>query len=363
MHRAARYVDPVKYRFLRVPQRAFAELHGGTKRDGGLDRQHELAFRDGDATLCNENFTAKDFDLSLPRIAFLGIGLMGKPMATRLLQAGFPLTAWNRTPAKAAVLEQLGATVAPGLDEICAGGSPAMVITMLEAGAAVQEVLDRLAPILAPGVLVIDMSSTRQSEAQGFHRMLADRGIAFMDAPVSGGVLGAEAGTLAIMAGGADVDFGRAEPALKVLGRPTLVGPAGCGQLAKLCNQLIVGGTLDIVAEALLLAQAGGADPAAVRAALRGGFAESRILEVHGQRMLDRNFLPGGQVKSQAKDMENILAAALAAGLELPVASLVAEHYRALLDRQPRADQSAVLLELERRNPGHRVGPAADQLP
>jgi 3-hydroxyisobutyrate dehydrogenase-like beta-hydroxyacid dehydrogenase len=110
------------------------------------------------------------------------------------------------------------------------------------------------------------------------------------------------------------------------MGRPTLVGPAGCGQIAKLCNQLIVGGTLNIVAEALLLAQAGGADPTAVRAAIRGGFAESRILEVHGQRMLDRNFMPGGQVKSQFKDLENVLIAANNAGLRLPVTELVTEN-------------------------------------
>jgi 3-hydroxyisobutyrate dehydrogenase-like beta-hydroxyacid dehydrogenase len=150
---------------------------------------------------------------------------------------------------------------------------------------------------------------------------------------------------------------------LKTLGRPTLVGPAGCGQIAKLCNQLIVGGTLDIVAEALLLAQAGGADPVAVRAAIRGGFAESRILEVHGQRMLERNFLPGGQVKSQAKDLENALIAATAAGISLPLAELVTQHFRNILDAVPHADQSAVLLALEQLNPGQRVGQGPDKLP
>jgi 2-hydroxy-3-oxopropionate reductase len=147
------------------------------------------------------------------------------------------------------------------------------------------------------------------------------------------------------------------------MGRPTRVGPAGCGQLAKLCNQLIVGGTLSIVAEALLLAQAGGADPAAVRAAIRGGFAESRILGVHGQRMLDRNFMPGGQVKSQAKDMENILVAAQAANIALPVTELVTQMYRSILDAVPNADQSAALLALESLNPGTRVGDGPDRLP
>ena len=184
-----------------------------------------------------------------------------------------------------------------------------------------------------------------------------------MDAPVSGGVVGAEAGTLAIMAGGSAPCFARARTVLCALGQPTLVGPPGSGQLAKLCNQLIVGGTLNLVAEALLLAQAGGADPAAVRNALRGGFAESRILEVHGQRMLDRNFMPGGQVKSQSKDMDNILAAAGALHLKLPQAELIAAVYRRLLGTSPQADQSAALLDLEHNNPGIRLGNGSDRLP
>ena len=238
-----------------------------------------------------------------------------------------------------------------------------IVITMLEAGPVVADVLQQAMPGMKQGALVIDMSSTRQSEAQELHAKLAAKGIAFIDAPVSGGVVGAEAGTLAIMAGGSAADFSRAEPVLKIMGHPTLVGPAGCGQVAKLCNQLIVGGTLAIIAEALLLAQAGGADPAAVRTAIRGGFAESRILEVHGQRMLERNFMPGGQVKSQAKDMENVLIAASAAGVHLPVAELVTQTYRSILDILPNADQSAALLALERLNPGKRVGSAPDKLP
>lgn len=298
---------------------------------------------------------------ALPMIAFLGIGLMGNPMASRLLRAGYPLTAWNRTRAKAESLGVLGASIA---DEPAAAVRQAdIVITMLEAGPVVRSVLEAAIPALRPDALVIDMSSTRQSEAQEFQLLLQTHGVAFVDAPVSGGVLGAEAGTLAIMAGGSIEDFTRAEPVLKVMGRPTLVGPAGCGQIAKLCNQLIVGGTLCIIAEALLLAQAGGANPEAVRTALRGGFAESRILEVHGQRMLDRNFLPGGQVKSQTKDLENVLVAAAAAGLTLPVAELVTENFRSILDAVPNADQSAALLALERINPGKRVGDAPDKLP
>ena len=294
-----------------------------------------------------------------PSIAFLGIGLMGRPMATRLLEAGFPLTAWNRTRAKAAALP--GAIVATSPSAAVAQAD--IVITMLEAGPIVIEVIDQILPALLTDALVIDMSSTRQAEAKDLHEKLAARSIAFLDAPVSGGVIGAAAGSLAIMAGGSAKDFARAVEVFKVLGRPTHVGGPGCGQLAKLCNQLIVGGTLNIIAEALLLAQAGGADPAAVRQALRGGFAESRILEVHGQRMLERNFMPGGQVTSQAKDMENILAAAASAGLHLPLTEAVTQLFTSLLGRVPHADQSAALLAIEAINPGVRLGVMPDQLP
>lgn len=299
--------------------------------------------------------------MTLPKVAFLGIGLMGRPMATRLLQAGYSLVAWNRSRSKAEALSALHADVADSPADAVRDAD--IVITMLEAGPAVAEVIQLAMPSLQRGALVIDMSSTRQSEAQAMHTILLERGVAFIDAPVSGGVVGAEAGTLAIMAGADKEDFARAEPVLRVMGRPTLVGPPGCGQVAKLCNQLIVGGTLAIVAEALLLAQAGGADPVAVRTAIRGGFAESRILEVHGQRMLERNFMPGGQVKSQTKDLENVLIAAAAAGVHLPVTELVTQAYRSILDTLPNADQSAALLALERLNPGKRVGDAPDRLP
>ena len=295
-----------------------------------------------------------------PTIAFLGIGLMGKPMAKNLLKAGYQVTVWNRTASKAEALATEGARLA--LSPAIAAQAD-ILITMLEAGPQVKDVIELALDSIVPGSLVIDMSSTKQAEAEALHQLLANRGIHFIDAPVSGGVLGAEAASLAIMAGGSAEQFARAEPVLAAMGRATLVGPAGCGQLAKLCNQLIVGATLDIIAEALLLAQAGGADPAAVRQAIRGGFAESRLLEVHGQRMLERNFMPGGQVKSQAKDMENVLIAAANAGITLPVAELVTEHYRSLLKRTPNADQSAVLLALEERNHGKRVGTAADKLP
>ncbi|MDC8759407.1 NAD(P)-dependent oxidoreductase [Janthinobacterium sp. hw3] len=294
------------------------------------------------------------------KIAFLGIGLMGEPMVRRLLQAGYFVTVWNRTQSKAETLLPAGAVVAASVAEAVRGAD--VVISMLEAGPVVGQVIDAALAALPADALWVDMSSTRQSEAQAFHRRLSDSGRHFIDAPVSGGVGGAAAGTLAIMAGGSAADYARVEAVFGALGRPTLVGPAGSGQVAKLCNQLIVGATLNVVAEALLLAQAAGADPAAVRGAIRGGFAESRILDVHGQRMLERNFVAGGQVKSQLKDMQNILAAAAAAGVTLPLTELVAERYASLAGSHATADHSAALLALEQLNPGCRLGSAADRL-
>jgi 3-hydroxyisobutyrate dehydrogenase-like beta-hydroxyacid dehydrogenase len=299
--------------------------------------------------------------MTLPTLAFLGIGLMGRPMATRLAQSGYPLYAWNRTPAKAEALRNSHAIPQADLAEAVRGAD--IVISTLEAGPVVGKVLDAALAALRPGTLWIDMSSTRQDEALDFHARLKTAGCRFIDAPVSGGVLGAEVGALAIMAGGVAADFTEAEPVLRVMGSPTLVGPAGSGQVAKLCNQLIVGATINVVAEALLLAQAAGADPAAVREAIRGGFAGSRVLEVHGQRMLERNFLPGGQIKTQLKDQRNILATAAGAGVTLPVTELVTRQYETIEDELPSADHSAALIALERMNPGKRVGDAADTLP
>jgi 2-hydroxy-3-oxopropionate reductase len=299
--------------------------------------------------------------MTLPTLTFLGIGLMGKPMAARLAQAGFTLHAWNRSVDKAEAVRAAGAIPHANLHDAVREAD--IVISILAAGPAVGEVLDAALPALKKGALWIDMSSTRQDEALAFHARLREAGCRFIDAPVSGGVGGAEAGLLAIMAGGEAADFEQARPVLEKMGSPTLVGPAGSGQVAKLCNQLIVGATINVVAEALLLAQAAGADPAAVREAIRGGFAGSRVLEVHGQRMLERNFLPGGQIKTQLKDQRNILAAAGEAGVTLPVTELVTRQYETIEAELPSADHSAALIALERMNPGQRVGSEPDRLP
>jgi 2-hydroxy-3-oxopropionate reductase len=294
----------------------------------------------------------------MQRIAFLGIGLMGAPMARRLLAAGFPVTAWNRTRAKAEALLSCGADVAASPAEAVAAAD--VVITMLESGPIVAEVLfaGGAAEVLRPGALVIDMSSIPPAMARDHAALLAARGVGHLDAPVSGGTLGAEQGTLAIMAGGEAADVERAGAVLAPLGRLTHVGPAGAGQLAKLANQAIVAITIGAVSEALLLAAAGGADPAAVRRAIRGGFAESRILEVHGERMVTRDFAARGPVHIQVKDLDTIAATAAEAGLTLPLVEDVRRRYTQLRDELGGAmlDHAALLLQLEAMNAPHQVG-------
>ncbi|HXP75515.1 MAG TPA: NAD(P)-dependent oxidoreductase [Stellaceae bacterium] len=301
--------------------------------------------------------------MSQPRIAFLGTGLMGGPMAANLLKAGFPVIAWNRTLAKAEALRPAGGTVAPSA-AAAADGADA-VITMLEGGPVVESVLfdGGVVAALKRGAVVIDTSSAEPQRARAHAERLAALGIGYLDAPVSGGTPGAKAGTLAIMAGGAEADFERAVPIFSAMGRATHVGPAGAGQLAKLCNQVIVSVTMVAVAEALLLAAAGGADPAAVRQALSGGFADSKILQIHGGHMLERSFIPGGPAWTIRKDGRNILAAAREFGVTLPMAERANGLFEQLCAHGgEKYDSAAVLLELERMS-GKRLGTAPDRLP
>ena len=289
---------------------------------------------------------------SKPHIAFLGIGLMGGPMARNVLRAGFPLTAWNRSRAKAAALEAEGATVADSPAEAVRGAD--IVILMLENGPVVTDVTfgQGAAAAMRRGAVMVDMSSIKPAEAQDHAARLAALGVAHVDAPVSGGTTGAIAGTLAIMAGGDAGDYARAEPVLRAMGRPVHVGPSGAGQLTKLANQIIVGVTIGAVAEALMLAERGGADPARVREALRGGFAESRILELHAERMVQRDFTTRGRSVTHLKDLDNALDAAERLALnETPFTSLTADLFRGLLAHEGDLDHAALLLEIERRNP------------
>lgn len=286
------------------------------------------------------------------RITFLGLGLMGAPMARNLIRAGHALTVWNRSPGKAEPLVAEGAVACGSVAGAVRGAE--LVVVMLENGPIVEAVLfgEDADAAVPPGAVVADMSSIRPAEAQDHARRLAARGVRHLDAPVSGGTTAATDGTLAIMVGGTQEAFATAEPALRAMGRPVLVGPSGAGQLAKLANQVIVGAAIGAVAEAFLIAQRGGADPARLREALRGGFAESRILELHAQRMIDRDFATRGRCVTHLKDLDNALDAADGLGLaDTPYTAVTAALYRDLIASEGDPDHSALLLELERRNP------------
>ncbi|WP_075216199.1 NAD(P)-dependent oxidoreductase [Mongoliimonas terrestris] len=286
---------------------------------------------------------------SLPSVAFLGLGLMGSRQALRIAVAGHPLTVWNRSPGKADAIVAAGGVVRHTPAEAVAGAD--VIFTMLTKGATVASVLfdGGAAAAMRPGAVVVDMSSITPAEARDHAGRLARRGIFHLDAPVSGGTVGAEEGTLAIMAGGPEAVFDKVAPLLALMGRAVRVGESGAGQVAKLANQMIVGITIGAVAEALAFAAKAGADPALVRTALRGGFAESRILDLHGERMVRRDFTPFGRTSIQIKDLDNALSTGAPAGAAQPFADLARTLFRDLLARHGDLDHSALILALEDR--------------
>ncbi|MGH6626406.1 MAG: NAD(P)-dependent oxidoreductase [Burkholderiaceae bacterium] len=284
-------------------------------------------------------------------IAVLGIGFMGFPMARRLCEAGHSVHVWNRSRDKAERVAAFGATVHEHASD--AAREADIVVTMLENGAVVGDVLftQGAAQAMKPGTLVVDMSSIKPREARDHAARLGERGLAHLDAPVSGGTLGAEQGTLVIMVGGKPADFERARPVFEVFGRATHVGPHGTGQLTKLANQMIVGITIGAVAEALLLCEKGGADMAKVRDAITGGFADSRILQVHGQRMVDRDFAPRARMSVQLKDMRNALATADEIGFDAPITRLFEQLYADGIEHGlTDLDHAGLFVELASRN-------------
>ena len=284
-------------------------------------------------------------------VAILGIGLMGYPMARRLCEAGHQVTAWNRSTDKARRLQPFGARVATTPGEAVAQAE--LVICMLENGEVVQSLLfeQGTASAMQPGALVVDMSSIRPDQARDHAQRLQALGVHHVDAPVSGGTVGAEAGTLAIMGGGEAEQVERAHPVLNTLGRLTHVGPHGAGQLAKLANQMIVGITIGAVAEALLLCKKGGADIGKVREAIGGGFAESRILQLHGQRMVEGDFSKRAAIDVQLKDLRNAMSTAQSLGFEAPITALFEQLFSQASEHDlGDLDHSALFLELARRN-------------
>ena len=285
------------------------------------------------------------------KIGFIGIGLMGFPMAKNILKSGYKLKAFNRSLAKVKALDEFGAEIAITLSELVKDSE--IIITMLSDDDAIDEVMGSLNFLdnLKPGSIVIDMSSIKPITAKKHEKNLSFKKIKYLDAPVSGGTIGAEEGSLAIMIGGEKKVFKEVEDLLKTMGNPTLVGPVGSGQVSKLANQIIVGLTIGAVAEAITLCEKAGADPNKMISALSGGWADSKVLQTHGKRMIDKDFSPKGKTSTHLKDMNNILECANNFNTHLPISNLVKEMYKTLVENDHGdKDHSSLYMEIERMN-------------
>ncbi|MDC3385322.1 NAD(P)-dependent oxidoreductase [Candidatus Pelagibacter sp.] len=285
------------------------------------------------------------------KIGFIGTGLMGFPMAKNLLDKSLDLTVFSRTIEKAKPLGEFGAKISNSLSE--AVNDVDIVITMLTDDDAVEKVLSDqdFQENLKKGSTVVDMSSIKPKIAIKYGNLLKDKGINFLDAPVSGGTIGAEQATLAIMVGGDQKVFDQIKDILKVMGNPTLVGPIGSGQVSKLANQIIVGVTIGAVAEAITLCEKAGVDGNKFIKALAGGFADGKILQNHGKRMIDKDFSPKGKVSTHLKDMNNILECAGDFNTQLPISNLIKDMFKSLVENgNDNDDHSALYKEIERLN-------------
>lgn len=293
------------------------------------------------------------------QISLLGTGIMGAHMARRLAQAGFAVTVWNRDRTKAELLTQFGVTSANSPSAACAQGN--VVIVMLSNGPVVEEVLFKPdstgnipADALKAGSVLVVMSSIPVETCQTQAPRLTARGVAYIDAPVSGGEPGARDGTLAIMAGGDGKVIDGLADMFAAMGRVTHIGPVGTGQMTKLANQIIVGATMAAVAEALHFLKVGGADPAAARKALMGGFADSKILNIHGERMIERNFVPGGPAEYELKDLRTAQALAAKSGMHFTLLDCVAGMFGDMIDKFGLGlDVAGILQEVELRSGGN----------
>ena len=287
----------------------------------------------------------------IKKIGFLGIGLMGLPMAKNILKAGYSLKAFNRSQKKAEALKEFGAEIKTSIDETVKDSD--IVITMLTDDTAINEVMDssNFLENLKSSAIVIDMSSVKPTTAIKHGNDLKSKNIKYLDAPVSGGTIGAEEASLAIMVGGEQNVFNEALDVLKTMGNPTLVGPVGSGQVSKLANQIIVGLTIGAVAEAITLCEKAGANPDKMIKALSGGWADSKILQTHGKRMIDKDFTPKGRTSVHLKDMNNILECANNHNTHLPISNLVKEMYKTLVENgHGETDHSSIYKEIERIN-------------
>jgi 2-hydroxy-3-oxopropionate reductase len=287
------------------------------------------------------------------RVGFIGLGIMGRPMALNLKHAGYDLAVYARRAESMAPLAAAGASTWASPAQLARHAD--VIFTMVSDTADVEQVILGPGGVLegaAPGCVVVDMSSISASASRVIAQRLGARGLAMLDAPVSGGEIGAIEGTLSIMVGGEAEVFARVRPLLAVLERNIVhVGGSGAGQVCKSCNQIVVGATIAGVAEAILLARAAGVDPARVREALLGGFAGSRILEVHGQRMIDGHSDPGFKARLHQKDMRIVGEVAHDLGLGLPGAAACAQYLNALVGRGlGELDSAAIYKVLESMN-------------
>ena len=284
-------------------------------------------------------------------IGFIGTGLMGLPMAKNILKSGFKLKAFNRSIEKAEPLKDFGAEISKTIGDVVKDSD--FVITMLTDDSAVDAITSSsdFLDNLKSGSTVIDMSSVKPTTATKHGANLKSKNANYLDAPVSGGTIGAEEASLAIMVGGEQSVFDNSEKILKVMGNPTLVGPIGSGQVSKLANQIVVGVTIGAVAEAITLCEKAGANPNKLIKALSGGWADSKILQTHGKRMIDKDFSPKGKTYTHLKDMNNILECANSYNTHLPISNLVKEMYKTLVDNgHGNTDHSSLYNEIERIN-------------
>ena len=284
-------------------------------------------------------------------IGFIGIGLMGFPMAKNLLKSDYRLKAFNRSQDKADRLKEFGAEVSVSIKEVVTNSD--VIITMLTDDSAVEKVMgsDEFISNIKEGATVIDMSSVNPVITKKYAEILKEKNINYLDAPVSGGTIGAEEASLAIMVGGDEKTFKQCYDLLKILGNPTLVGPVTSGQISKLANQIIVGVTIGAVAEAVTLCEKSGTNPSKMIEALSGGWADSKILQTHGKRMISKDFSPKGKTTTQLKDMTNIINAGKAVETHLPISSLIKEMYKDLVaDGHGNTDHSSLYNAIEKIN-------------
>ncbi len=287
-------------------------------------------------------------------IGFIGLGLMGRPMALHLARAGHGLHLWARRPSSLEPFRDVGARA--HVSAAALAGHAEVVFTMVADAPDVEQVVlgeGGVAEGGRPGLTVVDMSTINPDAARRIAAALAGKGIAFLDAPVSGGEVGAINASLTIMVGGDPASFEKVKPLLECMGKSVnLIGPSGAGQVAKACNQILTGVGVAAVAEAFNFARRSGVDPARVREALLGGFAYSRILENHGQRMLDRNFKPGFKAWMHQKDMRIVMEEAHRLGLMLPSAAATAQLFNGMVGSGMGEEDSIALLRLLERMSG-----------